>query len=416
MRVALVYLNNDTCSVSRGPGYIASVVLSAGHALKFFDTAYICLERVRAEVTSGEYDILLISASSLFYTEATTLAAAVKQTSDIPILLGGIHATIIQGEILNECPDIDYICIGEGEGFIVDFLESMASGGMVKSIDNLGYRDDDGTAQVNPIRPCTDLKTLPPFRFDLFRPESIVNGYPKPGFCYVYATRGCPYNCSYCCNGCNLALYKRSYLRTQNIDTIIAELLFLKKTYPVELFYFGDEMILFNERFVTDLFRRIKTEVDVDVGCMVRVETITPAIVALFQETGCRYVGMGIECGDEAFRRKFLNRHMTNDQIIDAFRMLRAIPGMILTSYNMRGFPVAYDTELTRKTTALNARCGVNIVQTSLFYPFRGTKLYDYCIDNDLIDPVKLAHVHANHQDYFTESVLRPISGTGTLC
>ena len=180
MRVALVYLNNDTCSVSRGPGYIASVVLSAGHALKFFDTAYICLERVRAEVTSGEYDILLISASSLFYTEATTLAAAVKQTSDIPILLGGIHATIIQGEILNECPDIDYICIGEGEGFIVDFLESMASGGMVKSIDNLGYRDDDGTAQVNPIRPCTDLKTLPPFRFDLFRPESIVNGYPKP--------------------------------------------------------------------------------------------------------------------------------------------------------------------------------------------------------------------------------------------
>jgi len=39
----------------------------------------------------------------------------------------------------------------------------------------------------------------------------------------------------------------------------------------------------------------------------------------------------------------------------------------------------------------------------SLFFPFQGTKLYDYCVENDLIDYNKLNTV----TDYFTTSVLK---------
>lgn len=407
MRIALAYLNNDKCSVSRGPGYIASVLMDAGYDLTFFDTAYDSLESVAADVIAGNYDLFMISASTLFYDQVPALAAEVKRNSDAIILLGGIHATICRGELLHECLDIDYTCVGEGEGFIIEFVKAIESGRDVTAIANLGYRDKDGLAIINPVRPCTNLETLPPFNFDLFRPGTVVNGYPRPGFCYVCATRGCPYNCSYCCNSCNLALYRRDYLRTRTVDATIAELLYLKEHYPVELFYFGDEMILFNEPFVTELFHRIKSEVQVAIGCMFRVECVTPSIVKLFVETGCRYVGMGIECGDEAFRRKFLNRHMTNDRITQAFADLRAIDGMFITSYNMKGYPVPYDDELTKMTLALNERIKPDLVQMSIFYPFRGTKLYDYCIDNDLIDPIKLQEVLDNRQEYFSTSVLK---------
>jgi len=406
-RIAMVYLNNDKY-VSRGPGYVASSAMAAGHHVDFFDTAY-CgdLDSVAWVVLAGDYDALLLSASSLFYAQATRLAAAVKQYSDITILLGGIHATIVKGEVLEECPDIDYICVGEGEEFVLDFLAAMGTDG-VNVIDNLGYRAADGAVVVNPIRPPTDLDTLPHLRYSLFpSDEAVVQNSPLPGFCYVWATRGCPYNCSYCCNGRYLDVYHRDYLRTRSVEQTIAELLWLKEHYPVQIFYFGDEMIFFDEPYITELFGRVQSEVGVPYGCMSRVEKITPSVVELLADTGCRYMALGIECGNEEFRRKFLNRHMTNAQITEAFAMLRTIDGITLTSFNMRGYPVPYDDELTRETEALNDLVKPDIMQMSIFYPFRGTKLYDYCVEHDLIDPEKLKQVDDGIQDYFSMSVLR---------
>jgi len=405
-RVAMVYLNNDKY-VSRGAGYVASAAVAAGHHVDFFDTAYRTVDSVIPEVLAGSYDVLLLSASSLFYAEATRLAAAVSEQSSLTILLGGVHVTIVKGEVLDECHDIDYICVGEGEGFIVDFLEAM-DGGEVESIDNLGYRTTDGSVVVNPIRPCTDIDTLPPFRYDLFPDEAVVPDAPWPGFCYVWATRGCPYNCSYCCNGCYLDLYHRSYLRTRSVEQTIAELLWLKEHYPsIRIFYFGDEMITFNEEYVAELFSRVQVELGLPYGCMSRVEKITPSIVELLGRTGCKYVGLGIECGNEEFRRTFLNRRMTNTQIIQAFAALRTIKGIRLTSFNMRGYPVPYDDQLSEETDALNKIIKPDYVQTSTFYPFRGTKLHDYCIEHNLIDSEKVKQVDDYTQNYFVPSVLK---------
>jgi len=404
-RVALVYFNNDKY-VSRGPGYVASAAIAAGHQVDFFDTAYRTPESVVPEIVSGEYDCLLLSASSLFYGQAKRLAAAVKRESAMPVLLGGIHATIAKGAILEECPEIDYLCVGEGEEFIVDFLAASDDAAM-RQIDNLGYRAADGAAVVNPVRPPTDLDKLPPLKYDLFPPEAVVQNYPRPGFCYVWATRGCPYKCSYCCNTAYLNLYKKNYLRTRSVDQVIAELLYLKEHYPVKIFYFGDEMILFDESYVTELFGRVQAETGLPFGCMSRVERITPSIVRLLARTGCKYVGLGVECGNEEFRKEFLNRHMTNARIIQAFAMLRTIEGMFLTSFNMRGYPVPYDAQLTRETEALNAAIKPNHIQTSVMYPFPGTEIHRYCVEHDLIDPAKVQQLDKRGQEYFSKSVLR---------
>jgi len=404
MKIALVFFNSEPC-VSRGAGYIASVVLTAGYDLTFIDTFRTPSDQAAVEVCQGEYDLLLISASTVYHDQIIKLAEKVKQEKPgILVLLGGMHATVTKGSILQECSSIDYACIGEGEDFILDFLSHWDSK-MFHWIRNLAYRDDKGAVHVNHVRPCTDLDLLPEFKFDLFHLESVVQPYPFPGFCYVYATRGCPYNCTYCCNGVYLELYSKNFLRTRRVDEVIAELIFLKKNYQVEFLYFGDEMIVFDEEYVTELFRRVQKEVLLPYGCMARVEKITPAIVELFRKTGCRYVGMGVECGDEKFRKEFLNRHMTNQQIIDAFQALRGIEGMYTTSYNMQGYPVPNDDDLTKATVELNRIAGPNNMQMSVFYPFPGTKLYDYCVEHDLIDFSKLYSAST----VYAESALKEI-------
>lgn len=397
MRVALVYFNNQGIA-SQGVGYIGSAVLEAGHDLDFVDTFYDSTD----SVVLGDYDVVLMSATTLFYPQAKQLAREIKQHSSRPqVVLGGIHATIAKGAILKECYDIDHICVGEGEAFVVEFLR--VGYGNLRSLANFGYRWRIGESIVNDVRPCQALDDLPSFRHDLFNPRSIVQDSPWPGFCYVYASRGCPYRCSYCGNGVYLDLYRRNYLRTRSADSIIAELRFLKENYPVKFFYFGDEMVLSREEFVADLFRRVKEEIGLPYGCMARVEHITPTLVDLFRETGCGYVGVGVECGDEEFRREFLNRRMSNKQIIDAFAALHTIPGMKTTAFTMTGWPVPYDARLDQATKDLIAILKPTFRQKNTFYPFPGTTLYDYCVENDLIDWEKWKGV----ENLTAESVLR---------
>ena len=409
MKIAMVYFNNDKISVGRGAGYIAAIIMQAGHQLTFYDTAYIPLQGLLSDLTTQvePFDLILFSSTSLYDKQTYNLAVQIKQRASISILLGGIHASILKGQIFKDCPEIDYLCIGEGEEFILEFLQSVEVDGDLSQIQNLAYQKQDGTIIVNSIRPCTDLDTLPVFPFHLFQDRSLVNDSPRAGFCYVSATRGCPYRCTYCCNSAYLDLYPKKYLRTRPIDSVIEELQFLKERYSVKLFYFGDEMILFNVPYVTELFHRIKKDVGVTLGCMFRPECITPEIINLFRETNCRYVGMGVECGDEKFRREFLNRKGTNDQIIHAFAEVKSIPGMFTTSYNMRGYPVSYDDELTKKTKDLNATIKPGIFQCSIFYSFPGTKLHAYCVEHDLISPEKLEQMTKNFQCYFRMSVLR---------
>jgi len=401
-KIAMVYFNKDF-NVGQGAGSIASVVLHHKHALKFFDTRYIVIENVIEDILNGSYDFLFISSITMFYKIAVKLAMDIKLgDKNIRILLGGVHATLIGADVLKSCPDIDYICIGEGEDFVIEFLDKFGTTGFT-SIENLGYRDENGDVYINPVRPCTDLKTLIPFKWNLFHASSIVNLGPLPGFCYVFATRGCPYSCSYCGNQAWLNLYHKEYLRQREIDDVIQELKYLKNKYPVQIFYFADEMILFNLPYVKELLRRVHEEIQLPYGCMSRVEKITPEVIDLFKETGCVYVGMGIECGNEKFRKEFLNRHMTNDQIIYAFKELRKVPGLKISSYNMKGYPVDYDDQLTKETLALNDRIKPDFMGLSFFYPFPGTKLYDYCIEHDKIDPVKYDTI----TDYYNVSVLR---------
>jgi len=159
-------------------------------------------------------------------------------------------------------------------------------------------------------------------------------------------------------------------------------------------------MMLWEKEYARDLFVAIKERVGVPYGFMARVETISEEVAKLAKETGCQYVGMGIECGDEQFRKEKLKRFMTNEQIVKAFRILRA-EGIFTTSYNMIGFPFENDEDLTKATIELNRQAQPDYVQVTIFYPFPGTVLYDLCVEKDLIDPAKCV------SDYHSDTVLR---------
>lgn len=401
MRVVLVYVNNEL-NIARGAGYVAGAILEAGHEVSFFDSAYIPIETLVDWIVAGNYDILMLSSMTMIFPVAIQLARLTKQKSNIPILLGGIHATIAGGKILSDYPEFDYLCIGEGEKMVVHFLENFGKNSLF-DIPNLAYRREDGTIQVNRVAAVQALGNLPQFPWHLFPKESVVE--PTAGFIYVHASRGCPYNCPYCGNGVYLRLYGKNYLRYRPIESIIRELKELEAAYNPKIFYFGDEMILFDPEYAISLFRRIRNEVGIPYGCMARVEYLKPEIVQAMAETGCQYLGLGVDCGDEEFRYKQLNRKMTNEEIGNTFRSVKE-SGIYVTSFNMIGFPFDNDDKLAEATLALNQKINPDWVQLTIFYPLLGTQLYDYCIEQDLVDFKKMFSI----KDYHEESPLKGIS------
>ncbi len=72
----------------------------------------------------------------------------------------------------------------------------------------------------------------------------------------------------------------------------------------------------------------------------------------------------------------------------------------------MIGFPFENDDSLTEETIRLNKGINPDFVQFTIYYPFPGTRLYQRCIDLDLIDPKKSAGVTT----YYEESILKGIS------
>jgi anaerobic magnesium-protoporphyrin IX monomethyl ester cyclase len=380
MKIAFLSMDPKGAPV-RGAGYVAASIPSE-HEVSFYclmnsktDSQYKELPEI---LVKENVDVIMVSTTTTLYLDACKFIRGVKKLKNICVLMGGVHPTVVGPELLKHNSDIDYLCIGEGESFVKDFVDNYGKDSLFK-IDNLAYIKDE-KLYSNPIRPPQDLSKLPKFPWHWFH-RVVASG----GVLSMTATRGCPYSCSYCCNTNFLKIYGKEYVRYRPVDDVIEELKYLKSKYKISRLTFGDEMIFSDFKYTKKLLELVKEKINIPYICLSRVEHINDEVIDLLKRTGCTGISMGIECGDEEFRRKHLNRFMSNDSIIKAFNLLKKA-GIWTLSFNMIGFPFDYDDKLTKQTAILNKLINPNFVQVTWFYPFPGTKLYDYCVANDLID------------------------------
>jgi radical SAM superfamily enzyme YgiQ (UPF0313 family) len=105
----------------------------------------------------------------------------------------------------------------------------------------------------------------------------------------------------------------------------------------------------------------------------------------MLEDMNCDRISFGLEHGNEEFRQKLLNKHFTNKQVIDAFRILEKsrIP---VTVNNIIGFP-GETRELVFDTIKLNRSIKADSINAYFFVPYRGTPLRQYCIEKGYLDP-----------------------------
>ncbi len=352
-------------------------------------------ERIKRDVLSIKPDIIGFSVLTNQFKYAMEMASHIKQYYSAPILFGGIHPTMDpHGTMIDK--NVDVICIGEGEEAILELLQK----GAPASIKNLGYRIDDKII-LEPLRPFIDINKLPFKDYTIFDFQQMIDA--KDGWVGLMASRGCPFRCTYCLNHKIMKLYKENghlpkyYLRRYSVDQIIYEIEYILKHYKrVKMFIFNDDIFTFDKAWLKEFSEKYREVTNIGFVCNAHARIFDEDTAAYLKNAGCKIVKFGLESGSNRIRKNVLNRHMTNNDIENAFNIAHRF-GLHTSAFVMIGLPHEKKEDML-ETVKLLARIKPGRFRWSLFFPFIGTRAYDIAKEANQIDFKKIQEL-----DNFTD-------------
>jgi anaerobic magnesium-protoporphyrin IX monomethyl ester cyclase len=364
----LFVVNDLVAAEPLGVMQLGSVLKCAGHEVRLAGARQTPLAPLLASFRPQLVGYSLVTG---LHRPLLELNRRLKQSFDFFSLFGGPHATFFP-ELIDE-PGVDAVCIGEGEGAVLDLAAALQGPGHIAGVANLWVKTPEGVVRSPPRPLIADLDALPfPDRTLRSAMDPRSRTYPIKS---ILAARGCPFRCTYCFNHGYARLYGPAWnrVRIRSVASIIAEVRELRRQGPLELVQFRESVFPWQDDWLEELARSWPAEVGLPFYCHLRPDLLTPRRVALLGRAGCVSVNLGIECGDESVRRELLDRPISDAQIVAACTWLHA-SGIRVLADNMLGLPgTTLDTDLC--TLRLNQRCGVDYALAMLFQPYPGTRL-----------------------------------------
>ena len=316
---------------------------------------------------------------------------------DIPIIIGGSHPTFFPKIIEN--PFIDFICRGEGEYALKELLDRIDTGADLSSIANI-WTKSDGKIIENDVRPLIeDLDVLPIPDRSHYEHYSFLKKNPHKR---IISSRGCPFSCTYCYNSAfkRLYLHKGKTVRRRSVDSMIEEILLLKRSGGWKTLEFVDDAFLGVKDWFLEFAEQYRGKVHLPYTCFGMAKNIDEDIVNALKRSNCKCVSFGIEAGNERIRKEVYKKRISDDDIIRAAALLHQHEIKFLT-FNMVGAPSETIEEMG-ETIRLNQKIKTDYPWCSIMQPYPGTEIFDYCVEKGLIE--KTAEISSF--TYFETSIL----------
>ena len=326
---------------------------------------------------AGESGAFLVGISSLFtpyVNEAIRTAETVKsRLPDATIVLGGHHPSALPETVLASAA-VDFVICGEGEVAMPLLAEAISEGGGYDAIPGLGFKNQDGSLQINPAARMQHLDDYPLPAIRLINQKFYSR--KNSASTVIVASRGCPLKCSYCCFGDRSdQIYRR-----KSVAAVMGEIEQFADQNNSGLIDFEDENLTLDRRWfikllktVTDRFGKSRFELRAMNGLY--PPSIDEEIVSAMQAAG--FTTLNLSLGSTC--RQQLNRFNRTD-VSDAFDRALALAekyDMDAVGYVICAAPFQRVEDSISDLLYLAARRV--LAGVSVFYPAPGSQDYELC-------------------------------------
>ncbi|WP_291999936.1 radical SAM protein [Caldivirga sp.] len=374
-----------------GLAWIAAVLERAGHEVKIIDspTEGIDLGTFINEVKAWSPDIVGLTAlTPTIYKAYDTVKAIKEYDKDLPIMMGGPHASFMYEEALNN--GVDVVVRGEGEYTTLDLINTIEKMGMnkdaLKEVNGIVFSSGGEVIRTRDRPPIRNLDELPfPARHLLPMDKYTIFGKPIR-IIHVMASRGCPYGCSFC----STSYYWGRLIRYRSAKNVVDEIEEAVNKYNTNTVVFTDDEFTLGKRFVYDFLRELRErKLDINFSCGSRVDTIDRRMMSDLLNHGCTALYFGVESASQDTINR-IGKRITIEQAIKVFEWVHELKVNAVASFVI-GFPWETIDDMKR-TAKFAAKLNPSYAQFTVATPYPGTPLYYQAVNENLIEDWNWEH------------------------
>ncbi len=371
-----------------GIGYLAAMLEKNNVDVRVCnqDVYHYSNEELASQFLNESYDIICVGFLAARYRETIMeLCQTINQhKQDAWLVLGGHGPTPIAQYVLKDT-QADIVAMGEAEDTIVDLMACRKHHDDLSKVAGIAYREDDHV-MITPRRtPPQDLDVLPLPAWHLFPMDMYAT------CCMMWrqdltdrslgllSSRGCVGQCNFC--------YRlEKGIRFRHIDLVVDEMALLQEKFGINYFVMQDELFVANKKRIFDFRNELKKrDMTIKFFCDARVDIMDRELVDCLKQCGCQSLNFGIEStNDDVLKR--MQKQTSMEKNIRAVRL--ANDAGIGVNLNMLWGNLGDNESTLWKNVEFikkyNTYESIRTMRPPTPYP--GCPLYDYAIDNTLLE------------------------------
>ena len=283
-------------------------------------------------------------------------AAAYFRNLGVPVIMGGIHATMCLDEVMGR---VDSVVTGEAEGVWAQVLEDVRHG-------RLKHLYEGGLA---------DLKNISFARHDLLPPEYAFGA--------IQTTRGCPLNCNFC----SVTAFNGAHYRQRPISDVVEEFKLIPEK---RILVVDDNLIGISRRHIErakNLFRgMIQADLKKEWVAQASINFADDEeLLDLAAKAGCRGVFIGFETPSAQGLKELGKKYniSENRDLSSSVKRIQRHHILVVGS-----FIIGLDIDkpgIGKQISNVASQYGVDCLNTLFLTPLPGTRLWEQMKDKNRV-------------------------------
>lgn len=394
-----------------GLAYMAAVLEKAGYRVKILDCPSLGMNEIRL-TPDGQFKLQgldeeesieridpetdIIGITNMFSQEWPHVRNYINRVREAfpraKIVVGGEHPTAMPEYTLRDCPAIDYLVAGEGEMTLLELVYKTRSGKPTHDVSGISYLAEGRYFKTCLSPRLADVKKMPWPAWHLMD----IEAYFQPNFSYgighgrnvaMLATRGCPYQCTFCSNP---TMWTTRYVM-RPVEDVVDEIVHYIKTYRANSIDFYDLTAIVKREWILDFIaelERRKVRIAWQLPSGTRSESLDEEVISGLARTGCEFLVYAPESGSERtleMVKKRVNLKNLTQSVATALQY-----GCVVKVNFIIGFPFETRQDILKTLFFVwkLALMKVDDCNIATFTPYPGSELFDELVKEDALGKI----------------------------